>query len=97
MAHLDPRTVRDPERFSTVAPLTVPELSKVLSETGQIISEINVTYRGVASNYEFLDVGDYEMALSLISDAKCAQVEKYEKEFGIPAPFDRPRNCPKVS
>jgi hypothetical protein len=71
-------------------------LSKVLAETGRIISEINVVYRGAASNFEFLGVDDYQMALSLISEAKCAQVEKWEKEFGTPAPFDRPRNCSKA-
>ena len=97
LAHLDQRTVRDPKRLDALAPLTVPELSKVLTETGNIISEIGVVYRGVASNFEFLDVEDYKMALSLISDAKCARIEKYEKEFGVPAPFDRPANCPKSS
>jgi hypothetical protein len=97
LAHLDPRTVRDPQRLNAIATLTVPELSKVFAETGQIISEVNVVYRDIASNFEFLGVEDFKVAFGLIADAKCAQVEEWEKEFGTPAPFERPRNCPKVS
>jgi hypothetical protein len=94
-AHLDSRTVRNPQRLNETASLTVPDLSRVFAATGRLLSEISVLTRDVASDFDLLGVDDYEMALSLISEAKCAQVENYEKEFGSPAPFERPRNCPK--
>jgi hypothetical protein len=66
----------------------------VFVQTGRIINEINALRTG---NFEFIGVEDYQMALMLISDAKCAQFEKYEKEFGKPVPFERPKNCSETT
>ena len=97
LAHLDPKTVVDPQHLDKNAKLTFPELSKVFVQTGRILNEINALRTGVVSHFEFVGVEDYEMALMLISEAKCAQVDRYEKEFGKPAPFERPKNCPEAS
>jgi hypothetical protein len=93
-AHLDPAFL-DPHKLAASAVLSLDDLAKVFTETGLMINEVSVVIRDTAIHFELFDVQDYQMVLSLITEAKCAQVEKYEKEFGQPAPFDRPKDCPK--
>jgi hypothetical protein len=93
-AHLDPAFL-DPQKLAASAVLSLGDLAKVFEETGRMINEVDVVLRDTTGYFELFDIHDYEMVLSLITDAKCAQVEKYEKEFGQPAPFDRPKNCPE--
>lgn len=97
LAHLDPKTVVDPQHLDKSASLTFPQLEEVFVQTRRILNEIDALRTGIVSNFEFIGVEDYQMALMLISEAKCAQVDKYEKEFGKPAPFERPKNCPETS
>jgi len=93
LVHLDPQTVINPQVLLANAALTVPQISTVFEETGKILNEIGALYSGVTSDFNLFGWDDYEMALKLIADAKCAQADKYEKEFHQPAPFARPRSC----
>lgn len=81
LAHLDPTTVVDPDHLDQSAALTLPELEKVFVETVMIFNEINVLRTGITSNVEFVGVEDYQMALTLISEAKCARTEIRGRPF----------------
>ncbi len=93
LAHLDPRTVRDPQALAEKAKLTMPELERVFSETEAILEDISSLYDGSGGPLRLIDGDDYEKALDYIADAKCAQADKYEREFHESAPFPRPRKC----
>jgi hypothetical protein len=93
-AHLDPAFL-DPHKLAASAVLSLEDLGTVYEKTGQMINEVTVVLRDTVGHFELFGIHDYETVLSLIADAKCAQVQKYEEEFGQPAPFDRPKNCPK--
>lgn len=85
----------DPQHLDQSATLTVPDLKKVFVETGMIFNETNALQTGIVSNFDFIGVEDYQMALMLISEAKCAQADKYEEEFGEPVPSIGQRTAQK--
>ena len=95
LAHLDPRTILDPTGIDTRAALTIDELDQLLVETGNILNDISQFYHGVFSGLELIDARDYETPWRLIAEAKCAQAEKFEKEFHEPWPYERPQICQK--
>jgi hypothetical protein len=91
IAHLDPKTVTDPQALETEAKLTVKDLERIFEETGAILNEFSRLWKDTTSVMEFIDDDDYTTALDLIADAKHAQVDRYEAEFKQPCPFPRPK------
>lgn len=94
-AHNDPKTLQNLEEFEKDLRLTKPDLEKALITAGNILNGISVFYNDVTNYLELWQGDDYENALDLIADAKCAEVEEFEKRFGIKADFERPAKCSK--
>ena len=69
------------------------DLSAIYKGTDKIVNEFSGLYRNIYAVTNILDQTDYETVIGFITDAKCAQVRNYEKEFVEPAPFPRPKNC----
>jgi hypothetical protein len=90
LAHLDPRTVKDPAGLASRAKLTFTELGRVFSETGVVLNELSRLWEDVTSSMELVDDDDYLGALSRIAEAKHVEADKYEAEFKQTAPFPRP-------
>ena len=93
LAHTDPRTITDPVRASVVARPFFPDLEEIFQGTGTIVNEFSRLYRDITGILEILDQTDYETVMEFVSAAKCEQVRRYEAEFGVPAPFPRPKGC----
>ena len=93
LAHLDPKMVLDPTEIDAQATITIDELDSLFVETGNILNDISQTHHGVFSGLELIDADDYENALRLIAEAKCAQADEYEEEFKEPWPHERPQIC----
>lgn len=91
LAHLDPRTVTNPEELDANAKLTLANLEKIFAETGTILNTFSRLWLDTTSVMELIDDEDYTSALDLIADAKHAQADRYESEFKEPCPFPRPR------
>jgi hypothetical protein len=68
-------------------------LENVFCEAGAILNEISVLYNDIMSDFDLIDANDYEWALKLIADARCAQADKYERESQNPWPGTRPQGC----
>jgi hypothetical protein len=90
LAHLDPTIVLDPQRLAKATQVTFVDLEAVFETAGEILNDISIAFRDTSSFLELLDDDDFETAMQLIADAKHDQVDRYEKEFGAPAPFGRP-------
>jgi hypothetical protein len=93
LAHLDASTILFPGALSTTAKLTLDELEEIFDETGRILNDVSYLVSDLSSDFTMIGWDDYEHALHLIADAKCAQVRQYEAEFKEKAPFPRPRGC----
>jgi hypothetical protein len=93
LAHADPSIISSPEKLAKHVELTFSDLNIVFGLGGQILNEVSLGFRGASQVFELLGADDYEMAVSLIADAKCAQIRSYEAEFGR---WDhlRPKKCP---
>ena len=91
LAHLDPRTVKDPTNLDINAKLTLSDLEKVFAETGIILNEFSRLWKDTTSMMELIGDDDFTSALDLIADAKHAQADKYEAEFKEPYPYSRPQ------
>jgi hypothetical protein len=92
LAHVDPTIVSSPEKLAKEIALTFTDLNLVLSTAGNILNELSVAFRDASPLYDMVGADDYEMAVSLIADAKCAQVREYEREFGSWYHL-RPKKC----
>lgn len=95
LAHVDARSIVDPTALDKTAALTIDELDHLFVETGNILNDISQLRDGTLAVLELVDSGDYENAFRLIAEAKCAQAEKFEKEFKQPWPYERPAICRK--
>ena len=93
LAHTDPQTIINPGRLDQEAALTNPDIETIFGVAAEILNEIASLVSGVTTWPNLLDDDDYEHAMKLIADAKCAEVRAFEAEFGAPAPFPRPRGC----
>lgn len=69
------------------------DLRAIYEGTGKILNEFSRLYRDVYAVLDIIGQDDYATVLEFVSDAKCRQAKEYEREFGEPAPFPRPRNC----
>jgi hypothetical protein len=92
LAHLDPRTVRDPAALAAKAKLSIPDLDRAIKDTEEIVLEMSSLYEGVIGELHFLGGDDYNSALNWIRRAKCAFIENYEKEYGQWT-GPRPKDC----
>jgi hypothetical protein len=66
------------------------DLIAVFDAASHILNDSSVAFKDASQSWELMDGEDYETAVQLIVDAKHAQAEAYEREFG-PAPFERPK------
>lgn len=95
LAHLDPATVSNPSGLATKAVLTIPNLELAFNETEGILLDLAVLHDGTSGELRFLGDTDYETALDWIRRAKCAFIERYEKENGRWT-GPRPRDCSRA-
>ena len=94
LAHLDPDTVRDPAALATKAKLSIPDLDLAFQETEKILLELSSLYEGVIGELQFLGGDDYKVALDWIRKAKCAYIERFEREHGVGSwTSARPKDC----
>lgn len=97
LAHLDPRTVADPKALAARAKLTIPDLDRAFKETEEMLIKLSCAYDGTFGELKFIGGDDYETALDWIRRAKCASIEKYEKEFGAGSwTGPRPKDCSRA-
>jgi len=92
LAHLDARTISDPNALSAKARLSIPDLERVFKETENLLLEVSSLYDGTFGDLRFLGGDDYKGALDSIRKAKCAFIESYEKEFGTTYTRLRPKD-----
>ncbi len=92
LAHVDLAIVSNPEKLAKQVELTFSDLNLVLNTARDILNELSVKSRDTSTLYDVLGSDDYEMAVSLIADAKCAQIRAYEAEFGR-WDYLRPKKC----
>jgi len=92
IAHSDPTIIFDPAKLTKAVELSYSDLDVVFTVTGRILNRLSGAFRDSSADFDMLGVDDYENAIDLIRDAKCAQIREYEAEFG---PWDhlRPKNC----
>jgi hypothetical protein len=93
LAHTDPQTLQDPMFAMREITEDAHDLGRIFTGIGIIINRFSGLYRSIYGEPKILDQTDYETVVGFVSDAKCAQARNYEKEFGKPAPFPRPKNC----
>lgn len=93
LAHLDPNTIADPKALADRAKLTLPDLDRSFKDTEEIVLKISRLYEGTIGELRYIGGGDYEAALDLIRQAKCAWIEKYENEFKLRWDGPRPKDC----
>ena len=93
LAHLHPETIRDPKALEARAKLTTPDLERVFRETESILLKLSSLYDGTIGELKYIGWDDYEVALNWIRLAKCAHIEKYEREFHTKWDGPRPKDC----
>jgi AbiU2 len=93
LAHTDPRTIVNPTHAIQTANEDFDDLNAIFQGTGTIVNEFSRLYRDVTAILDIVDETDYESVIQFVFEAKCKQVRDYEKEFGVPAPFARPKGC----
>ena len=85
----------NPGGLKQTAPLSLAELQQVFDETEKILQQVDSLFRGISGELKYLGHDDYKTVLNLVTDAKCAQADNYEKEFGIPCEWPLPAKCAK--
>ena len=95
LAHLSLESVLNPGGLKQTAPLSLAELQQVFDETEKILQQVDSLFRGISGELKYLGHDDYKTVLNLVTDAKCAQADNYEKEFGIPCEWPLPAKCAK--
>lgn len=94
LAHLDQRTVNDPNALAAKAALTFPDLERAFKETEEIIITLSSLYEGTVGSLRFIGGDDYKTALDWIRLGKCAHIEKFENEYGAGSWTGlRPKDC----
>jgi hypothetical protein len=96
LAHVDQAIVRDPAKLARQVELTFSDLNLVLNTGGSILNELSVKLRDSSPLYDMIGADDYQSAIHLITDAKCAHIRNYEAEFGLLWDGPRPKKCPNT-
>ena len=73
LAHLDVRTVADPQGLNERAKLTVPDLEQVFRETEKIFASLQRLFDGVIGGIRYLGGEDYEHLFKLIRLSQAAE------------------------
>jgi hypothetical protein len=73
LAHLDVRTVADPQELNERAKLTVPDLERVFQETEKIFASLERLFDGVIGENRYLGGADYKNVFNLIRLAQAAE------------------------
>jgi hypothetical protein len=92
LAHSDPTIITDPARLEKEVKVTLPDLNQIFFVAGSVLNEISRVFKDTTSIMEIIGGKDYKSVIDLVSDAKSAQVDAWEKEFSEPCPFPRPRS-----
>ena len=92
LAHNQNR-LTDPAFATMEAKKESGDLRAIYEGTGKILNEFSRLYRDVYAVLDIIGQDDYATVLEFVSDAKCEQAKEYEREFGEPPPFPRPKNC----
>jgi len=94
LAHLDRRSVSDPNTFSEEARLTFPDLRKAFEETEHLLIDISSLHDGTVGDLRFAGGDDYKAVLHNLRRYKCAYIREYERQYGIGSwTFARPKDC----
>jgi hypothetical protein len=93
LAHLDPKTIADPNALTDRAKLTLPDLDRGFKDTEEIVLKVSSLYEGVIGGLKYIGGNDYETALDCIRRAKCAWIENYEHESKEKWQGPRPKDC----
>ncbi len=89
-----PADPKGPKALEARAKLTMPDLERVFKETERILLKLSSLYDGtISSELKYIGWDDYEVALNWIRLAKCAHIEKYEREFHTKWDGPRPKDC----
>jgi AbiU2 len=72
-AHLDVRTVTDPQELNARANLQIPELEQVLRETEKIFENLERLYSGIIGPITYLGGEDYKRVIKRIREAQAAE------------------------
>jgi hypothetical protein len=91
LAHTDPRTLTNPTKMAKHAAPNFLELKRIFVGSGKIVNEFSRLFLDITNMLELIGQTDYETVIRFVSDAKCEQARRYEAEFGVPAPFPRPK------
>jgi hypothetical protein len=77
-AHLDVRTVSDPQELNKIAELTIPDLDVVFRETERILADLESLFDGTIGEIRYLGGDDYKGMLERIRQT--VQIEKNQLE-----------------
>jgi AbiU2 len=91
LAHSDRTVVTDPEKLARITEVTFTDLKAVFDASGAVLNDVSVAFRDASQSWPLIGGEDYETAIQMIVDAKHAQADAYEIEFGLAAPFPRPK------
>jgi hypothetical protein len=94
LAHLDPRSVADPNAFSEDARLTFPDLRRAFKETEDLLIDICSLHDGTIGDLRFVGGDDYKTVLNNLRRYKCGYIREYERLHGTGSwTSERPKDC----
>lgn len=79
IAHLDRKTVSDPQKVIADSQVTLDDLKKVYGVAWKIIQEVSTIFWDETPLLPLVDVDDYEWPLSFVRDEKKRQFEELRK------------------
>jgi AbiU2 len=90
LAHLDPRTVGNPNALDKKAGLTIPDLDRAFEETEKVVGGLRRLFDGSHGPIRYSGDDDYKTVIRYIDRAKTAEKKtfdaEFEKQFGHPPP-----------
>jgi hypothetical protein len=95
MAHSATAALLDPEGYVTDGVLKFRELEGLFDKVDTILRQLAEVNGLPTPSLHLPDAKDYEQALDLIADGKCAEAEAFEKEHGKPCDWLLPAKCAK--
>ncbi|HEX3105679.1 MAG TPA: hypothetical protein VHQ22_14630 [Terriglobales bacterium] len=92
VAHLESTAVRNPRKLERLTKVTYSHLNMAFIFAASIINDVSVALQDISPLFDAIGISDYRAIGSLVVEAKCERIRKYETEFG---PWDgpRPKNC----
>jgi hypothetical protein len=93
IAHSDTDSMNDPEPYFRDSFVNFGELNTLFEEIASILNRIGSARGLKLREMKLSGTYDFERALGLIADAKCAQAEAYEEKYGRPYNRPVPKKC----